>query len=298
MIMKNQLELSKRISELIWENSSDAIFAMNDQGAIIGANAAFKHMLGYDVKEIWDQNFPPTIVDMTAEEHRAFLTQLRRGQSFPYEVVKREDKEGNLLDIIASYWPVNDGEILSIGIYKNFTEQKRIQSKLEESEYDYRSLVEHLPEAIVLQRNNKIRLANQATCRFFGVETKDELIDQSIWNFISSERQSEIQQVIDRTVSQPASSEVKPLVAPFVKRNREECYAEVKVIPMGNQEQPDLQIVFRDVTEKKKYEAQLEHLAYHDPLTGLKNRRKFTDMGEEAMAAAAETTAPPGHHVS
>lgn len=284
--MKNQLGLNKSISELIWDYSSDAIFAMNHQGAIIEANAAFKDMLGYDAEEIRDQNFPPTLVDMTVEEQGKLLDKLRQGHRFSYQVVKRKDKEGNVLDILASYWPVNDEKILAIGLYKDFTEQKRIQSKLEESEYYYRSLVEHLPEAIILQRHNKIRLANQAAYRFLGAKNKDEIHYQSIWRFVSSERKEEIQQMIEMAHRGAIGSAVKTMVAPFVLRNGKEVYAEVKVIPLGHQENPDIQIVFHDVTEKKRYETQLEYLAYHDPLTGLNNRRRFTEIGEEAMAQA------------
>src|SRR5579859_2162762 len=38
-----------------------------------------------------------------------------------------------------------------------------------------------------------------------------------------------------------------------------------------------LVIVNRDITERKRTEAQLEHNLFHDPLTGLPNRRMFLD---------------------
>jgi PAS domain S-box-containing protein len=38
-----------------------------------------------------------------------------------------------------------------------------------------------------------------------------------------------------------------------------------------------LVIVNRDITERKRAEAQLEHNLFHDPLTGLPNRRQFLD---------------------
>lgn len=42
-------------------------------------------------------------------------------------------------------------------------------------------------------------------------------------------------------------------------------------------------LVFRDVTERKQLERQLEHHAFHDPLTGLANRRVFVDHLTQAV---------------
>jgi diguanylate cyclase (GGDEF)-like protein len=42
---------------------------------------------------------------------------------------------------------------------------------------------------------------------------------------------------------------------------------------------------YEDVTESRRVEARIRHLAHHDPLTGLPNRRHFTDRLTEALAA-------------
>ena len=52
-----------------------------------------------------------------------------------------------------------------------------------------------------------------------------------------------------------------------------------------------LVIVNRDITERKRAEQQLEHNLFHDPLTGLPNRRLFLDRLQGVLRARAATAA-------
>ena len=51
--------------------------------------------------------------------------------------------------------------------------------------------------------------------------------------------------------------------------------------------------VAEDVTERKRLEAQLEHQAFHDPLTGLANRALFRDRVGQALAVTQRSGACP-----
>nr|WP_249317179.1 sensor domain-containing diguanylate cyclase [Bacillus sp. FJAT-50079] len=274
------------VLDLIWNNTTDAIFAIDYHGAVIDANPAFQNMLGWQTEELNRIAFPSFIVHMTKEEHQTFLSQLKKGQSFPYQIVKRKHKDGMLLDILASYWSVNNERILAIGMYKDFTEQIHIQRKLEESEYCYRTLVEYLPEAIVKQRNDKIEFANSSAIKLFGRDTLEEVIGNSVWDFLASAGKRNIQHIIETLYDGNYLKEPETLVDKFYRSDDKEVYAEVKIIPIGSKEKPDIQMVFQDVTEQKRHEQQLEYFAYHDPLTGLKNRRVFTEIVTESMEAA------------
>jgi diguanylate cyclase (GGDEF)-like protein/PAS domain S-box-containing protein len=51
-------------------------------------------------------------------------------------------------------------------------------------------------------------------------------------------------------------------------------------------------VTFRDVTERKAFERQLRHLAFHDPLSQLPNRALFLDRLEQALARAERRGRP------
>jgi GGDEF domain-containing protein len=52
--------------------------------------------------------------------------------------------------------------------------------------------------------------------------------------------------------------------------------------------------LFSDVSARKEAEAFIHHLAYHDPLTGLANRRLFCDRLEMALRQAQRNQSPTG----
>ncbi|WNS75735.1 PAS domain-containing protein [Bacillus sp. DTU_2020_1000418_1_SI_GHA_SEK_038] len=55
---------TENILDLIWSNSTDAIFALDYDGSVIDANPAFQNMLGWNTEELYGIAFPPFIVNM------------------------------------------------------------------------------------------------------------------------------------------------------------------------------------------------------------------------------------------
>lgn len=277
------------VLDLVWNNTTDAIFTIGHDGSIMSANPTFENMLGWSIEDLKGIAFPPFLSDMTMEEHQEHLDQLRAGKDFPYSIMKRKGKDGKMLNMLASYRAINNKEILAVGMYKDFTEQILIQQKLEESEYCYRMLVEHLPEAIIKQRHGRIDFINSSGLQLFDVKQWKEIEGRSIWDFVSSKKRDEIQHQIDTVYDQNEWHTPQPIVDCLIRLDGEKIYTEIKIIPIGSKEEPDIQIVIRDVTEKKKYESKLEFLAFHDPLTGLKNRRIFTRNVSDSLEKARVT---------
>ncbi|WP_028391210.1 sensor domain-containing diguanylate cyclase [Bacillus cihuensis] len=102
--------------DLIWNNTTDAIFTIDHNGAIIDANPAFVDLFGWSVKELKGLTFPPFFSHITKAEHQIFLKHLREGRTYPYVVSKRKHKDGKVLDVIASYRSINNQDVLAVGM--------------------------------------------------------------------------------------------------------------------------------------------------------------------------------------
>ncbi len=53
-----------------------------------------------------------------------------------------------IIDVLATYRPINKGNMLAVATYKDVTEEKRVMLKLKESEERYRKVVESSPDAL------------------------------------------------------------------------------------------------------------------------------------------------------
>ncbi len=71
-------------------------------------------------------------------------------------------------------------------------------------------------------------------------------------------------------------------------RDDESITEDVRVTPVKNADGAVEYVIAikRNVTEKKLYEERLDHLAHHDPLTGLPNRLLFSDRLSQSLAQA------------
>jgi diguanylate cyclase (GGDEF)-like protein/PAS domain S-box-containing protein len=269
--------------ELIWENTNDAIFLIGQDGAILKANPTFTEILGWTIEGL---TLPPSLHNMTKEQHDSFLNKLREGENVNYSLTKRRCKDGEILDILATYRPINKGEILAVGMYKDFTEQMEVQRKLEESEVCYRKLVELLPDAVIVQNKHHIVFVNPAGLKLFGQESSNYMIGRSIWEFIDSENKESVDYKLIDMVEKNDGTKPEPIEERLIRWDNKEFYAEITAFPMVFNGESVMQILIKDITDRKNIEKELENLAFYDSLTGLRNRRSFHDLLELSIETA------------
>lgn len=281
MKFSSQPVVEENVLELVWNNTNEAIFTIGYDGQILTANPSFSSILGWEETDFSEVTCFPFFTDTSPEEHEQQLEKFKQGQDIPYYVTKRKRKDGAVLDILASYRAINNGEVLAVGMYKDFSEQMNIQRKLQASEDCYRNLVEFIPDAIFVENNGKVVFVNSPGISLVGAKSAQDVLGQSVWQFIKTDDQTVFKSKVHQTIA-----EKEPIVEQLLRIDGEIIWVEIIAMSIVFEGESVIQILLRDVTSKKSYEEQLELLAFHDPLTGLANRRYFVEQINQAIEDA------------
>lgn len=281
MRFSSQSVVEKNVLELVWNNTNEAIFTIGYDGRILKANPSFTSILGWEEIDFSDTTCLPFFTDISPEEHQKQLTKFKQGHDIPYYVTKRKRKDGEVLDILASYRAINNGEVLAVGMYKDFTEQMNIQRRLQASEDCYRNLVEFIPDAIFVESNGKIVFVNSPGISLVGAKSVKDVLGKSVWQFFRTHDQTAFKSKVHQVMSTK-----KPIIEQLLRFDGEIIWVEINAMSIIFEGESVIQVLLRDVTSKKSYEEKLEFLAFHDPLTGLTNRRYFTEQINQAIEYA------------
>jgi diguanylate cyclase (GGDEF)-like protein/PAS domain S-box-containing protein len=171
-----------------------------------------------------------------------------------------------------------------IGTVTDVSGRRQIEEALRLSEKRYRTLFErNLAGVYRSTLDGRILDCNESFARIFGYGSREEVLRQAAWDFY--------QKPEDRKAALAKLLERQSLT------NYELCLKRkdgslVWVLESENLlEGPDgrlsvIEGTTIDITERKRAEEQVKHLAFHDPLTNLPNRLLFNDRLTLAVAQA------------
>jgi diguanylate cyclase (GGDEF)-like protein/PAS domain S-box-containing protein len=158
-----------------------------------------------------------------------------------------------------------------------------------ESEDRYRSLVEMSPDIIAVISNEKIDYINEAGCKLVGASSPDEIIGQSIFKFTNP---NVIDNIRKRIKDIFVNKSTKRFEFQVFGLDGHSIEVEISAMPIQYAGRRAIQIVGRDITERKQAEKTIQKMAYYDALTGLPNRNmlkyqlnKFLSKQENQMLA-------------
>ena len=167
----------------------------------------------------------------------------------------------------------------SLELFHQAEERQRVLDALRESEERYRLIVETSPDAILIEIDGKIAFTNPSARLMFR-ETQDlSLLDRSLASLI---RRAKTETDALRQMISP-DSETEEVA---FRLDGSAFDVSVYRVSLSFQGQPAIQMVVRDISNRKKLEYQLAYQATHDALTGTNNRSALLDRLSDAIAYA------------
>ncbi|MBN1880288.1 PAS domain S-box protein [bacterium] len=132
----------------------------------------------------------------------------------------------------------------------DITERKVVEEELRSSEDRFKRLVEYNPAAIIVHCKGIIVYANAASLRMVKAATADDVVGRAVMDFVHPEFRTLVMERVKTT--QENGMVASPLEEKFLTIDGEAIDVEVTAIPTVFNETPATQVVFWDITEKKK----------------------------------------------
>jgi PAS domain S-box-containing protein len=135
-------------------------------------------------------------------------------------------------------------------------EHTQMQESLAASEQRYRGLVEHSPDAILVYRHNRIEYVNPAAIRLFGAASAEELLGRSPLDLFPADCHAQITERIERLTQ----GQTVPLAErQAVRFDQRVIDVEVAATAFTDRHGPGIQVILRDISDRKRAEEALRH---------------------------------------
>jgi len=123
--------------------------------------------------------------------------------------------------------------------------------------------------------------ANPALARMLGYDSPEELRKEGLYTLLASAKEAEVvtRGLTEKTHLKGMEVTLKGKDGPMVQ-----AILNARWVEGDNGSNPYHEGILTDISHLKRQEAQLLHLATHDPLTGLHNRREFNSIFERHLS--------------
>lgn len=276
------LQESEARLRTILDGAADGVFVIDREGRVNYANRQAQALVGYDGEELRNMGIAELVPGEELDEATAAFNRVKQsgGERLELHLLQRSG-ERIPVDINAVRLP--DGTVY--GACRDITQRREAEEKARANERRYRALFDHMLEGFAYCR---LLYENGEPVDFIYLDVNAKFEELSGLHDVVGKRISELIPGIRKT--NPELFERYGRVAATGEPERfEDFVPELDtwfLLSVYSFEQEHFVAVFDNITERKNYQAQLEHQATHDPLTGLANRTLLTDRVEQALVYA------------
>ena len=202
------------------------------------------------------------LLDLNLPDSRglATLERMRAAVRCPVIVVTAEDRAGldeEALEL-GAFEILHKGRLSTDAIARvlRLAEgQRKVQASLESAEQRYRKLIDIAPDAIFVHADWRIALVNPAMLRLFRTTRPDQLLGRDVLELAAPAAREAVRAGIRRLYESPQSMRLTEVE--YLRLDGTPFSAEVTAVSFSFDGRPAVQVVARDVTERKNAERAL-----------------------------------------
>lgn len=278
------LEESRSYYHSLFEHNADAILTLDLKGYIKGANPVGQMLSQLPMKELIGRRVLDFVVP---EDRRRTLKNFRKAKNGIYTnfrvTINQNDNEH--LGVLVKFIPIKIQEVTT-GFYVILKDMRELDQMVElymESEKNFRVIAENANDVIILINHRKEYLFISPSLEdIFGYSPDEYKVKEPFHN-IHPEDLKKLYETLSISIKNGAVCKIRIRVS---HKDGHWIWSELNGTPVfdENDNYRHMVMIVRDISMQKDYETKLEFYAYHDPLTGLPNRRYFQEALEKALS--------------
>lgn len=267
------------------------IFYKDMEGKYIGCNQAFAAFVGKQPSEIIGKSVYDVFPYIAADKYSEMDQDLLSNPGIQVYEYRMSDATGQHHDVLfnkALFKDINGAVAGLVGAVIDITARKQMEAALQRSEAKYRALFEHMLNGFIYLKAEKNPAGEIVDYRL--LECNDAFVTTT---GLAREM------IIGRTMSESVFANImagvnwqgifNSVLESGEAHTFEYCSPRLNKWYLTSVFTPNEDYVaalFSDITTRKLNEERTEYYAYHDPLTGLPNRRLFEDRLAVALSQA------------
>jgi diguanylate cyclase (GGDEF)-like protein/PAS domain S-box-containing protein len=285
---KNRSEQSDlfHLAEDIILNVGVGIYIVQ-HGNFVYVSPLYQQLTGYSYTELIGTNSLVHIYPDDREMVRAKAITRLKGKihdSYEYRFIRKNGAIMWILEMVTSI--IYKGERAALGSFMDITERKKMEEAVRQSEERYRNILEGIEEGYYeVDLVGNLTFFNDSMCKSLGY-SKEELMGMNNRQYTDQENAKRLFQAFNQVYR--TGKPGRGFDHELIRKDGTKRYAEGSILLQKDSSGNPIGFrgIVRDITERKRSEQQLSHMATHDPLTGLPNRMLFIDRLKMALAQA------------
>ena len=286
-------ELKRREAsfKLLFENNPLPMLVCDQETFRLSAvNAAAVKHYGYSREEFLSMSILDVGLSEDRERARDAVREGGEGEHASEDASRHRKKDGSLIEVAVHSQTLSyEGRPSTMLAVIDMTEQRRAEDSNRQTRMFLDAIIENIPASIVVKdaRDFSYVLINRAAEEFYGI-SRDEVVGKSVYDIYPKETADRIAASYRTLLAgRPQIADEHEVQTPANGMR----LVTTKSLPVfGEDGLPQYVLtVIDDVTERRRVERQVAHLANHDPLTDLPNRAAFAALLTNSVRRASES---------
>lgn len=245
------------------EHMRDGVAAIDTEGRVTFVNQAVVARSGYP-REWWvSRKAEDVVLPEYRERMSAALHSALAGSTPPPLELTYRNADGQLRHVEMDIVPLTEADrvVGAMTISRDVTDRKVAEQAARESDAAYRSLFELGPDGVAVHQDGRLVMINERGARLLGYSSPAELIGMPVEELLHPDDREMAAARIQAALNEGRWG--PPVEERFRRRDGSYITAEVATSPFVWAGRPAVQVVARDISERRRLEAGVAETAAH-----------------------------------